>query len=562
MSNAPDFFVTGRIDKETDVYVVAKTTISVANNTVRPNIFGTSNDLVDNDVMWSVMGVMENHTNFDDLLLNEYYHYDPTTNKYHYPVYIYPKSSDDRPLYISSTLGFQNTINDANFIIYTNNGKYKSDTKLPKSENYISTETFINVPLHVKSKSDDPGYTTTRINQYHNVYLNFYKDSTTTYTNFTTTPFYSRTFYSDDPTSVAGTTAQVDHTGHVVFYNPYQSPMNNLFKIDQSTNSNQGISLTLSSSIGNPSVRKHKNITIDDTGNFAAQITGKSDFLTLSTTYNIDTKTVYAGVPYKLTLTRDVTKKIQCRFPQNVSKDNKIIDKAGIEYSPDNTPNTTGFLINDSGTSVNLDVTTFVSYPDNTEFFFIPHHMYQVSNNSRREYTAYEVIDLLMTSPSAFNVQPRILHGNLASSSSVNYYRWPPRLGVSTDVSELAFTSKSHDSHIGLITRYCKGNEFCGHCQGFCDPKTTTNPALACILDTESRSKHAAGDHPFTCDHDRHLDSSPYVSKTTISHHSNSFIIVLILIAIFAIAGFILFEERKMILKHLVETKNGRHSSK
>ena len=267
---------------------------------------------------------------------------------------------------------------------------------------------------------------------------------------------------------------------------------------------------------------------------------------------NVDTTNIYAGVGYKLTPTKNSNLVIHSKFVSNIDKptNTPLLDHAGIEYSDSNTPNPSAFMSGDNPTNKNVDYNV-VDVADNTTFYFIPHEMYQVSTNNRLEYTGYTPIDMLTAY--IYNIQPRILHGPLASDNSLNYYKWPAVAGFSTDKSELSFTTTSHDSHTGIVRRYCKSNEFCGDCYGSCNPKNTAQLGNSCILDTESPTH----DQPFTCDHQRHIESSKYILKGVIGNHSNSFIILILVIAVVIGAGILLFEERKMILKHVFNSKNG-----
>ena len=52
MSNSPNFFVQGKIDTHSDVYIVAKTTITISNGIKTPNIFPTPSSV--NGILWSL----------------------------------------------------------------------------------------------------------------------------------------------------------------------------------------------------------------------------------------------------------------------------------------------------------------------------------------------------------------------------------------------------------------------------------------------------------------------------------------------------------------------------
>lgn len=542
MSNTP-FFVQGKIDKDTDVYVVARTVVTGGStDNLSPNIFSPATNVENSNVMWSVMGVKERYTPLDNVTRHSYYHYDGTN--YYYPLKVFGDDTNNTVYNIDTTTGRISTINTGNldYILYGVSDIFTiMSSSPPPNKTFLSSETLVNLPLVYKDLSGYYSYP---------VYLNkgsrplniiLYNESNSSRQAFVT---------NFDNSNVGAPT----EGSEIVFYNPYQSIMDNLFTLKQSLNSNQGISLTMSSAPRAASVKKYKNITVNNEGVLTPSRTGDSDFLTLSVEdVNVDTTNIYAGVGYKLTPTKNPTLQMKIKFVQGISKptDTPLLHHAGIKYS-DSTPDPHQFMAGDN--PLNKNVTYHLSeFSGNTTFYFIPHHMYQVSTNMRLEYTGYTPIDMLTAY--IYNVRPKILHGPLASENSVNYYKWATTAGFSTDKSELSFTTTSHDAHVGVVRRYCRTGEFCGDCYGICDPKNTAHIGKTCILDTESQTH----DHPFTCDHDRHMDSSKYVSKGMIGNHSNSFIIIILIIAVIIGGGVLLFEERKMFLKYVVSSKNGHH---
>lgn len=549
MSNSPNFFVQGKIDKDTDVYVVAKTTISGTGTSLSPNIFRDSS-ITNSDTVWSVLGVHQLYTPYTDIEANDYYYYDKNSQSYYYPLTLKPSTAGT--IYINFANDSISTTHKPNDDLFFHFKKSTvtpvtlndiKNTK-PPDETYINVEAVMNLPLVVTDTTS--GY-------YYPVFINKHQSTIPIkLTNGT------KGFYYDGATAPLNKTAPQD-TATPMFFNPYQSIMNNLFRIEQSPNIDQGMSLVLSSSIGNPSIKKFKNIGVGLSNNLTASSTGSSDFFNFEPQgVNVDNKNLYAGVGYKLSLTKNLNSKPNFQIVQKIHKDNSIIEKSGVQYSSSATPNPTSFLasVNPSDISYTLHGTlTF----DNTVLYFIPYHTYQVSTNNRREYLGYEPIEMLLSSPQVFNVGPKIWYGS--SASGTNYYKWAKQTGMSTDGTELAFTTTSHDSHVGIVYRYCNQNEFCGKCFGYCDATKVTNPILACVLDTESQSKFKDGEDFFTCDHQRYVESSKYVKRGTIQHHSNSLIIVVLIVGIIIIAGIVLFEERKMILKHILHSKNGSGGS-
>lgn len=584
MSNSPNFFVQGRIEKDTDVYIVAKTEITGTGLNISPNIFSPSTGITSGDTMWSVLGAQQNYTPYEDLTNVIYYYYDGKS--YYYPLYVNSTNEHKTPMYITQS-GVSTSETNASMTLYYGEDNLVKITETDPPEStfsingteyyYKNAKTLVNLPLSLNGNITVSGASKT--GYFYPAYLNNTAHrSTVTYS--------EREFYipygsnsniqnkTEDPKRVE------DAEAKLILYNPYQSVMNNLFRIEQSSTQNQGIKLSLSSSIGNPSVKKFKNVRLDDQSNLICSNTGDSQFFNFKPQgVKIDNRNIYAGVGYKINPSDNINTSPSFNIVNNkVTRNTEIIKEAGIEYSPDSIPNPNSFLIssdpfsyesedfdanstdkkNTQGTPLSdTELTTDTVSGINTTLYFIPYQMYQVSTNSRSEYTGYDPIQFLITSPQVFNLRPKILHGPLASGNT-NYFKWVNEVRISSDPSELAFTTKGHDAHSRIVTRYCNTNEFCGKCFGVCNPKNTLNPSNLCILDTESVSEFNKGEDYFTCDHDRYVNSSDYVKNGTISHHSNSFILILIILAIVIGAGIILFEERKMILKHVLSTKNGR----
>lgn len=544
MSNTP-FFVQGKIDKDSDVYVVARTVVTGGSTgNLSPNIFNPATNVENSSVMWSVMGVQESYTPFDNVIPHSYYHYDGTS--YYYPLKVLADNTNTTGYDIDITTGgITSQTNNSDYILYGAPDISTITFLSPPDKTYLSSETLVNLPLAYTDPTNDAGLYT------YPVYLN--KGTGSNNKILTTESGSNRQAFTTNSTK--NDVGAPTEGPEIVFYNPYQSIMDNLFTLKQSLNSNQGISLTMSSAPRATSVKKYKNITVNGEGFLTPSRTGDSDFLTLSVKdVNVDTTNIYAGVGYTLNPTKNPNLQMKIKSVRGISNPTRtpLLHHAGIEYS-DSTPNPHAFMAGDNPLNKNVSYEQLSEVSENTTFYFIPHHMYQVSTNMRLEYTGYTPIDMLTAY--IYNVRPKILHGPLASENSVNYYKWATTAGFSTDNSELSFTTTSHDAHVGVVRRYCKTGEFCGDCYGSCDPKNAAQLGKICILDTESKTH----DHPFTCDHDRHMDSSKYVSKGMIGNHSNSFIIIILIIAVIIGGGVLLFEERKMFLKHVVSSKNGHH---
>ena len=541
MSNSPNFFVQGKIDTHSDVYIVAKTTITSRNGSITPaDVF--QGQVTGQDTMWSILGAQQQYTPYEDLKDNVYYHY--TSGSYYYPLKVYSHGEYTTEFKLNNSGTVAPTA--PTMTLYTNVENLGGvATPPPFSDGYINCESLFELPLIVTSE-----------NRYH--FPLFFNSNTASHNTATTT--LERFFYFSS-TTLPDVTTLPANPAKLMLGNPYQTPMDNLFRIEQSTKENQGMSITLSSSIGNPSVTKFKNITMDDTTNIlSCSDTGESSFFNFQPQdVNIDNVHLYAGVGYKLNLSESVSKTPKINIMGKIKKDSTIIKKAGIEYPETSTPSNTSFLINydipdkNYGTLKTLDNAT-------TTLYFIPYHsMYQISTGGRLEYTGYDPIEMLLTSPQVFNVGPKIKTGSLASAGATNYFTWVDTVKISTSKTELAFATDSHTSSSKLVTRYCAAGEFCGKCQGTCSPPDGLETSMMCILDTESQSEFTKGDDYFTCDHERFLDSSDYSKRGPFANHSSSFIIIVIVAAVVIIAGFVLFEERKMILKHTLNLKNGHH---
>lgn len=542
MSNSPNFFVQGKIDTHSDVYIVAKTSITSRNGNITPaNVFKT-NQVTGNDTMWSVLGAQQQYTPYEDLKDNVYYHY--TNGSYYYPLKVYNDGDYTNEFKLDNYGTLSST--SPTMTLYTNVEILGGVPTPPQFSNeYINCESLFELPLIVTSDSG------------HHFPLFLNKNTNPSHNTPTTT--LERVFYYSGANLPVVATVPTN-PAKLMLGNPYQTPMNNLFRIEQSTKENQGMSITLSSGIGNPSITKFKNITIDkDTDVLSCSDTGESLFFNFEPQdVNIDNVHLYAGVGYKLKPSESVSKTPKLNIMGNVTKDSTIIKTAGIEYPETSVPSDTSFLINYgiidknyNGTLQKLDDTT-------TTLYFIPNTMYQISTSGRLEYLGYTPIEMLLTSPQMFNVGPKIRTGSLAAANT-NYFKWVDTVEISTSKSELAFTTGSHTASSRLVTRYCNVGEFCGKCQGKCHPSNILNNSSMCILDTKSQSEFAKGDDYFTCDQERFLDSSDYSKKGPFTNHSTSFIVIVIVAAVVIIAGFVLFEERKMILKHTLNLKNGHH---
>ena len=532
MSNSPNFFVQGRIEKDTDVFIVAKTVITGTTTNLSPNIFSSSTGITSGNTMWSVLGAQETYTPYEDLKKNKYYHYDGTN--YYYPLYIdstgvhnVQYNVDPDPLGLNFPMFYNGTLQDI------------THDSLNANFNYINIESLVNLQMVVKNSTGN----------YYPVFIN----SGTGHTSrISVQELNDRFLYSPGTEEQTPKPVEPENSAKLILSNPFQSNMYNNFTVQQSSIANQGLKFSLNTS------KDFKNISLDDNDVLICSSTESSKFFNLQPKdSNVDNTHLYAGVEYTMNPSDNINSKPKLNIFNSLKRDNSIIEKAGIQYLSSSTPNANSFLAATDVSNLDRQSTTTITITNTTTtLYFIPGIMYHISTNNRLENLAYHSLRMFVTSPQVFNIRPKILTGSRASGNT-NYYKWVNEVKISTDPSELAFATKTGDAHTGIVTRYCNTNEFCGKCFGVCNPRNTINPSNLCILDTESVSEFNKGEDYFTCDHDRYVNSSDYVKNGTISHHSNSFILILIILAIVIGAGIILFEERKMILKRVLSTKNG-----
>mgnify|MGYP000291619841 CR=1 FL=1 len=116
-----------------------------------------------------------------------------------------------------------------------------------------------------------------------------------------------------------------------------------------------------------------------------------------------------------------------------------------------------------------------------------------------------------------------------ATSPPSTYYSWQTLSGLVTDQKKLAFSSQAHTGMSAIKYTYCTGTDTCGNCFGTCNINKVLNPSDQCIFDslsTEHAGLFGSEKEPFTCDHERYLEKSNYVSNSFIKTHSLSHYLV------------------------------------
>jgi hypothetical protein len=497
--------------------------------------------------MWSVMGVKPKYTHTDDIINKKYYFYDGEL--YYYPLSVTSDdpSSGQQNIYI----GFQ----DNKYIISSSQteglvmyGSNDGNEDKPPRE-YMNCLSLIDLPLIVP-RSTTENYTYPDFQFEIIVYLNM-KPGRTVLDVYKSGVLFFTSFSANEHHPITQPTAPC------LFFNPYQSVINSTFHITQADG---GVSFTHNTA-SMSSYTEYNYITHE----FMAKKNGSADVFTLSTEKNIDTVNIYAGVPYTLSYP-DSSRSIQnpaIKIPnvgtQKLADD--FLSCIGL-----NSPNSNygsnptipwGYMLNvKEQNQANINTDPALPLPGNTTtvFYFVPHHMYHIGHGSRLEYTLYTPLDILTSW--IYDIQ---LVGIRNSIAGTGPYTHPQITGPTADPKTLAFATTSHEATHGIVTRYCDQNEHCGHCRGVAE--NVNERGSSCVLDSESANNHRNGDHTavLTTDHERYLESSNHVKRTMVHNHANTLVIMLVVIMLVVIAGFILFEERKMILKHSLSVKNGHH---
>ena len=343
-----------------------------------------------------------------------------------------------------------------------------------------------------------------------------------------------------------------------MFYNPFDSLMDSLFKYKQNDDGTVEFEL-VSAGHYMESSHKHQYMSYTESGtptnytlSVSSNITDSKPFVLEPVGYNLNTSRIYAGVPYILKINENTTS-LNYNFVGSIRKESDFLDKY-FKDKYDNTPSTTNFFGNASSPDFENPTSVAQNFTSSDiVLYFIPakENTYQISTHKILTYLDYNAIDMLMMSPQVYNVKPKIL----TDTNNTNYYNWKTSVGQSTLPNELAFASQLSGAFNGLTYNYCTGNNTCGKCFGKCDLSKVSNPTIQCIYDSLSVEKFNDGEDHFTCDHERYYAKSNHVSNTIIENHSNTFIIIVLVLVIIIAAGFILYEERNRIVKEFFKLK-------
>lgn len=532
MSNNASFYVQGRIEPNIPFHIAAK--IDVASNVAKFNGPTTGDG-------WAVLGVQEKYTNFDEVKNKPFYYFSGT--HYYYPMYFHNNG---------------NTYTDAGPLGIT----WKPDTYIDENDPEGTTIAGSTTPppAHLKLKSHIALERTT-----------YYAESTQGGYMYDLKLDYDTNIYSaNDTANYDVTLEQVYPIGPIqglavdsslrpnpvqcFFGNPYEMLCDSTFTHSEKDGN---VYLQLASS-GHylENVNKYKyiystggnSVTASETPNDAGYFV-----LNVPSTYNLNTVNKFAGVPYSLYV-RNGSATENAKFDLAYEMTNNFT--LSHYFDSTGTPSTTSIM---PGMPIHFDIlgaTALTQLTGNFDIYFVPStlHTYQVSTNDALVYLDYTAFDMLAASPQVYNVRPLIIDGPAYSTGATNYYNWRTTTGLSTAHNELAFVTSLSDSLTRIVPRYCGENEYCGACLGHCDPKDATTVNCRCFADALSVDKIGTAE-TFTCDQERYIEKSQYVSRGTFANHSKTLIIFIIVLVIILIAGFVLYEERNRIFKQFLKHK-------
>ena len=365
-----------------------------------------------------------------------------------------------------------------------------------------------------------------------------------------------------------------------IFYNPYDSLMNSLFKYSQNEDGTISIQL-ISAGHYMDSAHDYEYISYDSNNNvFASKNESDLKSFTLDpvdTTksppvqYNVNSSKIYAGIPYRLKINENATTNgsgLSFNFVNGIQKETattylkQYFGDSGINPSPTVSPHETKFIGNASkanyGSSSSSMYTVTQTYDSTNSLllYFIPatESTYHLSSHELLSNLEYTATDMLITSPQVFRAEPKIL---TSTATTPSYYIWETTTGQATRDNYLSFGTQFSSGFNPLMYNYCKGSSTCGTCFGKCDNTKVSNPTTQCVVDSLSLEKHAAGDSEvFTCNHERYYEKSQYVAGPFIENHSNTAIIIVVVIGLIMAVGFILYEERNRIAKEFLHLKS------
>tara|TARA_R110001599_G_scaffold286195_2_gene488716 strand:- start:1662 stop:3335 length:1674 start_codon:yes stop_codon:yes gene_type:complete len=551
------FFVQGSIEPGTAFHIVCQnTTTQATSNDVLSGTGTTSFDY------WSFLGVKEEYVNFDDVYSKAFYYFDSVTSKYYYPLYL------DSTGY-TLVDGWTPPTGSPNFYYGTGGNTAATTPPLP-DENYVSYEALLHNSYYVLGTST-AGVTKDNFGYYYPLYITSAMSGSSSH-NHTFTGIDTTLYMPNSSTNHARPTTPNTGNAQAVFYNPFDSLMNSTFKYEQNSDGNLDIQL-VSSGPTTSSADDYNYLTFTGAGNlisFSKTATDQKEVI-LITDKNVNKSKIYAGVPYKLGVVGSPS--IKYNFVKGVTSPTSIADSqanlnkyVGVgNFDPNTNPSITSFIgnVGDPPGPVYIDdslVEVSQTSTSTMNIYFIPakESMHNLSTQELLPHMEYTVADMVAMSPSVFNVDPLIKSAPYVTSTST-YYSWQTTGGLVTESRKLAFSSEAHTGMSAIKYSYCTGTDTCGNCFGLCNKDKVLNPSTQCIFDTLS-TEHAglfgSEKEPFTCDHQRYLEKSNYVSNSFIKTHSNTGLVIVLVIGIIIAAGLILYEERNRISKEFFHLKN------
>ena len=569
MSIKPDFFVHGTIEAGTEFHILCKLTV---NTTIEKNIFATAP--TDTKTVWSFLGVKEKYVNFENVYSQPFYHRDGTN--YYYPLYFDSNVATER------IEGF--TEPDSLTFYYKSADITTADptqatpvataqTTPPHPDLGLVSYDAIKRNVYYILGTSDSGATSGKFGYYYPLYLNSAMAGGTSNTH-SFTGFGMNFYMPNTPMNLAVSTSPNTGNAQAVFYNPYESLMNSTFKYGETDEGQINIELVSS---GNymADADEYKYFTVTGAANLVEFSKTPSDeqnsYLVPSNNLNINTSKIYAGAPYRIGIDKTGASSLTFGFVNNLDvslNTNNDILTPYIGSSNYQGTASTSIVIPKvvSSTSaprpdyLNLDISSitqsFIPTANDIDIYFVPakQSTYSLASHDLLIHLDYSMSDMVLMSPNVLNARPRIKTGPSAGTSS--YYSWVTQTGVITDQTKLQFSSQLNSAMSGIAYNYCTGSNTCGSCFGSCDLNKVVNPSDQCVFDSLSAENHAVGGETFTCDHERYYQKSDYVSNVFIENHSNTAIVIVLVIAIILFTGFILYEERNRIAKEFLHLKS------
>lgn len=518
-------YLNGPITPGSTFHIVSSIVVSPSTN----DIFSGGEHTTD-DVYYSFLSSKDKYINFDDVYNKPFYYKikDDNTDIYFYPVYI------------NSGVGREELqIQDGSiaFPLY-----YEYARQYPDDTNTIQQGTTVPPPNIVKpvdvlkymefyafdslSSSDDKGY-------YYPLTLDQPEGSYHTHM-FKSYP--DITFYMEEGGyHMADIPSEVD----TYFYHPYADISNSKYTFTKEPNGGFSFQLNSAGSYLETTLYRRFIAVDNDMVTQSVNDQDRATFRLIPTDHNVNTDTIYAGIPYKI---QYEGYDVDFKFMKRISQHTDFLSDFTVEHMDGVHPQQ-GKL----GLSIEPDWKTFHALSSNNiTFYFIPTEdtLFDVATSSSALYSGHKSIDFasLYISGKQLKIRGEYHTYKHGDTGPVNVY---PR--------EISHTTSLVHAIKGNHTQYCKSHEHCGKCHGVCKGDYRN---YNCVEDSVSGTR---SDHEyFTCDHERFHESSQHVKKSSTGHHSKTLIIMACVLALVFITGIVLYEERKTILQHFRKIKNGR----